>query len=104
MQAVKEKIMNLNATRKARQEARAEERAEKEIAKARMDVAREIRLAKEAEAEMDLHVANAGKRVDQEIYKVTANNPRLVQDVTLTDRAANPKGPRETTNVTTYTN
>jgi len=36
--------------------------AEKEIAKARMDVAREIRLAKEAEAEMDLHVANTGKK------------------------------------------
>jgi len=63
-------------------------KAEKEIAKARMDVAREIRLAKQAEAEMDLHVANAGKRVEQEISKRTANNPELLQEANLMNESA----------------
>lgn len=41
-----------------------------------MDVAREVRLAKEAEAEMDLHVSKAGERVEKEIAKHTpSNNP-----------------------------
>nr|KYP53488.1 hypothetical protein KK1_024626 [Cajanus cajan] len=74
MQAVKEKLQDMNAIRKAKAEARAEEKAEKEIAKARMDVAHEVRLAKEAEAAMDLHVAKAGKRVDNELAKHTLDN------------------------------
>ncbi|ESW20805.1 hypothetical protein PHAVU_005G016300 [Phaseolus vulgaris] len=101
MQAVKEKFQSMNATRKAKQEAKAEEKAEKEIAKARMDVAREIRLAKQAEAEMDLHVANAGKRVDHEISKHTANNPNLVEEANLMEDTS--KG-AQTTNVPTYRN
>ncbi|KAH0980782.1 hypothetical protein GBA52_007959 [Prunus armeniaca] len=60
MQAVKDKINEMGALRKVKAEARAEERAEKEIAKARSDVAHEVRLAKEAEASMSLHVAKAG--------------------------------------------
>ncbi|KAL2337265.1 hypothetical protein Fmac_011711 [Flemingia macrophylla] len=80
MQAVKEKLQDMNAIRKAKAEARAEEKAEKEIAKARMDVAHEVRLAKEAEAAMDLHVAKAGKRVDNEITKHT--NPNLNMNTT----------------------
>ncbi|CAJ1958761.1 unnamed protein product [Sphenostylis stenocarpa] len=101
MQAVKEKLISMNATRKARQEAKAEEKAEKEIAKARMDVAREIRLAKQAEAEMDLHVANAGRRVQQEINKHRDKNPSLVQSVNLMDDVA---VTGETTKVPTYRN
>ena len=43
--------------------------AEKEIAKARMDIAHEVRLAKEAEAKMDLHAAKAGERAQKEMAK-----------------------------------
>lgn len=43
--------------------------AEKEIAKARMEVAHEVRLAKEAEAAMDMHVAKAGQKAQRELAK-----------------------------------
>lgn len=39
--------------------------AEKDMAKARMDVAHEVRLAKEAEAEMDLHVNKAAEKAEK---------------------------------------
>ncbi|OVA01279.1 hypothetical protein BVC80_1653g91 [Macleaya cordata] len=42
---------------------------EKELAKARVGIAKEIRKAKEAEAEMDLHVAKAGQKAEREIAK-----------------------------------
>ncbi|KAK7293281.1 hypothetical protein RJT34_16144 [Clitoria ternatea] len=73
MQAVKEKLQDMNAMRKAKAELKAEEKAEKELAKARMEVAHEVRLAKEAEATMDLHVARAGDRAEKEIAKHTQN-------------------------------
>ena len=69
MQAVKDKLHDMTAMRKAKAEAKAEEKAEKELAKARMDVAHEVRLAREAEAQMELHVAKAGQRVEREIAK-----------------------------------
>ncbi|XP_011010743.1 PREDICTED: uncharacterized protein LOC105115528 [Populus euphratica] len=69
MQAVKDKLHDMTTMRKAKAEAKAEEKAEKELAKARMDVAHEVRLAREAEAEMELHVAKAGQRVEREIAK-----------------------------------
>ncbi|KAL9384539.1 hypothetical protein Peur_021549 [Populus x canadensis] len=69
MQAVKDKLHDMTAMRQAKAEAKAEEKAEKELAKARMDVAHEVRLAREAEAEMELHVAKAGQRVEREIAK-----------------------------------
>ena len=78
MQAVKEKLQDINAMRKAKAEARAEEKAEKELAEARKDIAHEVRLAKEAEAAMDLHVSKAGERAEKEIEKHThasTNNP-----------------------------
>ncbi|KAL8028618.1 hypothetical protein ABFS82_14G170400 [Erythranthe guttata] len=59
MQAIKEKLNDLSAMRKAKAEAREEEKAEKELAKARVEVAHEVRMAKEAEAAMDLHVHKA---------------------------------------------
>jgi head-tail adaptor len=49
--------------------------AEKEIAQARMDIAHEVRLAKEAEAAMDLHVSKAGERAEQEIGKHASTDP-----------------------------
>ncbi|KAJ6973620.1 hypothetical protein NC653_033833 [Populus alba x Populus x berolinensis] len=78
MQAVKEKLHDMTAMRKAKAEAKAEEKAEKEMAKARMDVAHEVRLAREAEAEMELHVAKAGQRVEREIAKHEFNENNMV--------------------------
>lgn len=45
------------------------EQAEKELAKARVEVAHEVRLAREAEAAMDLHVAKAGMKAEKEMAK-----------------------------------
>ncbi|KAK4414350.1 hypothetical protein Salat_2848000 [Sesamum alatum] len=59
MQAIKEKLNDITATRRAKAEAKEEEKAEKDLAKARMEVAREVRMAREAEAEMDHHVNKA---------------------------------------------
>ncbi|XP_050385922.1 late embryogenesis abundant protein 6-like [Argentina anserina] len=61
MQAVKDKLSEMSAMKQVKEEARAEEKAEKEIAKARADIAHEVRLAKEAEATMVHHVAKAGE-------------------------------------------
>ncbi|KAF7154395.1 hypothetical protein RHSIM_Rhsim01G0146400 [Rhododendron simsii] len=48
--------------------------AERELAKARVDIAHEVRLAREAEDSMELHVAKAGKKGEREIAKHTANH------------------------------
>ncbi|XP_023526293.1 late embryogenesis abundant protein 6-like isoform X2 [Cucurbita pepo subsp. pepo] len=69
MQAVRDKLHDITAMRKAKSEAKAEEKAEKELAKARVEVAHEVRLAREAEAAMSLHVAKAGKRAEKEMAK-----------------------------------
>nr|XP_043612240.1 late embryogenesis abundant protein 6-like [Erigeron canadensis] len=70
MQAIKDKITDLNATRKARSEAKHEEKAEKELAKSRADVAHEIRLAREAEASMNTHVNKAVEKAAQHDAKL----------------------------------
>ncbi|KAG5557731.1 hypothetical protein RHGRI_007849 [Rhododendron griersonianum] len=44
------------------------------MAKARVDIAHEVRLAREAEASMEFHVAKAGKKAEREIAKYTANH------------------------------
>ncbi|KAI3444876.1 hypothetical protein Pfo_001541, partial [Paulownia fortunei] len=54
----------MSAMRKAKAEAKEEEKAEKELAKSRIQVAHEVRMAREAEAEMDHHVNKAAKKVD----------------------------------------
>ncbi|KAK6919860.1 Late embryogenesis abundant protein, LEA_1 subgroup [Dillenia turbinata] len=72
MQAIKDKLNDMSAMRKAKNEAKAEEKAEKELAKARMDIAHEVRMAKEAEAEMELHVNKAGQRAQREMAKHAA--------------------------------
>ncbi|KAL5560672.1 hypothetical protein UlMin_036883 [Ulmus minor] len=69
MKAVKDKISDINAMRKAKAEAKAEEKVEKDLAKARKEVAHELRLAKEAEATMEMHVAKAGEMAEKEIQK-----------------------------------
>ncbi|XP_038878054.1 late embryogenesis abundant protein 6-like [Benincasa hispida] len=69
MQAVKDKLHDISVMRKAKAEAKAEEKAEKELAKARVEVAHEVRLAREAEAAMDLHVAKAGMKAEKEMTK-----------------------------------
>ncbi|KAI9180943.1 hypothetical protein LWI28_009574 [Acer negundo] len=74
MQAVKEKLQDMSAMRKVKAEAKAEEKAEKDIAKARMNIAHEVRLAREAEAEMELHVAKAADKADKEIAKHTPHH------------------------------
>ncbi|KAK7256358.1 hypothetical protein RIF29_29800 [Crotalaria pallida] len=75
MQTVKDKLQDMSALRKAKAEAKAEEKAEKDIAKARMDIAHEVRRAKEAEAAMELHVAKAGERAEKEIAKHSSTSP-----------------------------
>lgn len=49
--------------------------AEKELAKARVEVAHEVRLAREAEAAMDLHVAKAGEKAEREMAKYAHTHP-----------------------------
>ncbi|KAI4312615.1 hypothetical protein MLD38_037419 [Melastoma candidum] len=79
MQAIRDKINDIKAMRKAKAEAKAEEKAEKELAKARVEVAHEVRLAREAEASMDLHVAKASERVDKEIAKYSGGGDSYSQ-------------------------
>ncbi|KAL3624562.1 hypothetical protein CASFOL_031230 [Castilleja foliolosa] len=62
MQAIKEKLSDMSAMRQAKAEAREEEKAEKELAKTRIQVAHEVRMAREAEAAMDLHVNKAAEK------------------------------------------
>ncbi|GFZ00751.1 hypothetical protein Acr_14g0003860 [Actinidia rufa] len=75
MQAVKDKLSDMKEMRKVKAEAKAEEKAEKELAKARVDIAHEVRLAREAEGAMEMHVANAGQRAEREIAKHATNQP-----------------------------
>ncbi|KAI4353766.1 hypothetical protein L6164_002694 [Bauhinia variegata] len=72
MQAIKEKIQDMNDMRKAKAEAKAEEKAEKELAKARTNIAHEVRLAKEAEAAMHMH---ANKPATENATMEAANHP-----------------------------
>ncbi|CAH9127178.1 unnamed protein product [Cuscuta epithymum] len=65
MQAIKEKLNDMSAIRKAKTAAKEEEKAEKEYAKARMEVAHEVRMAREKEAEMDYYVAKAADKAAQ---------------------------------------
>ena len=71
MQAIKEKLNDMGAMRKAKAEAKEEEKAEKEVAKTRVQVAHEVRLAREAEAAMDLHVSKAAEKIAQQEAKQT---------------------------------
>ncbi|KAK1401417.1 hypothetical protein POM88_001022 [Heracleum sosnowskyi] len=63
MQAVKEKLQDMNHLQKAKAEAREEEKAEKDFVKARLEVAHEEHLAKEAEATMNMHVERTAEKL-----------------------------------------
>ncbi|XP_026460425.1 uncharacterized protein LOC113361387 [Papaver somniferum] len=69
MQAVKEKLSDIAAMRKAKAEAKAEEQEEKDLAKARIEVAKEMRKAKEAEAQVEHHLEKAGQKAEKELAK-----------------------------------
>ncbi|KAA8520362.1 hypothetical protein F0562_014618 [Nyssa sinensis] len=77
MQAVKEKLSDMKVMRQAKAEAKEEEKAEKELAKSRVEIAHEVRLAREAEAAMELHVTKAAEKADREIAKHEAMDPSL---------------------------
>ncbi|KAI9092961.1 hypothetical protein K1719_027484 [Acacia pycnantha] len=64
----------MTALRKAKAEAKAEEKEVKDMAKARVEVAHEVRLAKEAEAAMEIHVSKAEQKVLKEMAKHPPNN------------------------------
>ncbi|XP_056174047.1 late embryogenesis abundant protein 6-like [Syzygium oleosum] len=76
MQAIKEKLSEMNTARKVKAEARADEKAEKDYAKARAGVAHEVRLAREAEADMDKHVNKAERLARKELAKHGDGGPR----------------------------
>ncbi|KAF8028746.1 hypothetical protein BT93_E1410 [Corymbia citriodora subsp. variegata] len=96
MQAIKEKISEFSTARKVKAEAKAEEKAEKDYTKARADVAHEVRLAKEAEAEMDKHVSKAERLAQKELEKHGVGRPGNgnVQESSMNSdpRAAGPIG------------
>ncbi|KAF5469885.1 hypothetical protein F2P56_010443 [Juglans regia] len=81
MQAVKDKLQDMNAMRKAKAAANEEEKAEQDLAKARMEVAREVRL-------MELHVARAGEKAEREVSKHATKNPNAGCSVDSTDKGA----------------
>ncbi|XP_057510798.1 late embryogenesis abundant protein 6-like [Actinidia eriantha] len=94
MQAVKDKLSDMKEMRKVKAEAKAEEKAEKELAKARVDIAHEVRLAREAEGAMEMHVANAGQRAERVIAKHATNQPTQSHG----QHPNYPAGPTTTTN------
>ncbi|KAL2514080.1 late embryogenesis abundant protein 18-like [Forsythia ovata] len=69
MQAIKEKLNGMTSMHKAKAEAKEEEKAEKEIAKVQVEVAHEVRQAREAEAAMDLHVQKAAIKAVEHIIE-----------------------------------
>ncbi|KAK4416126.1 hypothetical protein Salat_2720000 [Sesamum alatum] len=69
MQAIKDKLNGMNEMRKAKAGAKEQEKVEKISAKARLEVAHEVRLAREAEAAMDLHLARAGEKMMEHARK-----------------------------------
>ncbi|XP_057980527.1 uncharacterized protein LOC131166199 isoform X2 [Malania oleifera] len=78
----------MSAMRKAKAEAKAEEKAEKELAKARVEVAHEVRLAREAEAQMELHVNKASQKAERQMAKHGAGRNRQPTDSTAAGGAA----------------
>ncbi|XP_027109804.1 uncharacterized protein [Coffea arabica] len=69
MQTIKEKLNDMSHMRKAKAQAKEEEKEEVDLAKTRIQVAKEVRLAREAEAAMDLHVNKAAEKVAQQEAK-----------------------------------
>ncbi|KAK2992527.1 hypothetical protein RJ640_002421 [Escallonia rubra] len=111
MQAIKEKFNDMSAMRKAKAEAKEEEKGEKDLAKARVEVAHEVRLAREAEAAMDLHVNKAADKVAQQEAKHSPDNTDQLYASRTDDRhrtsdqsnlyGSNAGGGGDPTNITT---
>ncbi|CAO2835185.1 unnamed protein product [Amaranthus hypochondriacus] len=80
MQAVKDKIKEISSIRKAKAEAKEQEKDEKELANAKKNIAKEVRKAKEAEEEMDIHIAKAGKIAEKEMAKHATRIQHLQHD------------------------
>ncbi|GAB2290250.1 hypothetical protein Dimus_024532 [Dionaea muscipula] len=74
MQTIKEKISDMSAMRKAKAEARCEEKEEKELAQARVEIAKETRKAKEAGAAMELHANKATQVAQKKIAEHSAHH------------------------------
>uniref|UniRef100_A0A5B6YY64 Uncharacterized protein n=1 Tax=Davidia involucrata TaxID=16924 RepID=A0A5B6YY64_DAVIN len=98
MQAVKEKLNDMKAMRQAKAEAKEEEKAEKELAKARVEIAHEVRMAREAEAAMDLHVTKAAERANREISKHEGMDPSLSTTTTAQAQPINAVGTQHPNN------
>lgn len=64
--------------------------AEKDLAKARIEIAHEVRLAKEAEAAMDMHVAKADEIAKREMAKHSSDPHQEDVDDGLSERPAGP--------------
>ncbi|KAL3537172.1 hypothetical protein ACH5RR_000538 [Cinchona calisaya] len=89
MQAIKGKLNDMSHMRKAKAEAKEEEKQEKEMAKTRVQVAKEVRMAREAEAAMDLHVNKAAEKIAHQETKCIQN---LNADQLTGDPHQNPYG------------
>ncbi|KAL1818731.1 hypothetical protein DCAR_0414941 [Daucus carota subsp. sativus] len=74
MQAIKGKLLSLKESRSRKFETKEEEKAEKEKMKDRTEVAHEVHLAREAEAEMDHHVKKAAEKAAQFEQKHPSSN------------------------------
>ncbi|XP_057800302.1 late embryogenesis abundant protein 6-like [Salvia miltiorrhiza] len=81
MQAIKEKINDLKEIRKAKAEAKEGEKAERELARARLEVAHEVRMAREAEAAMDYHVQKAAEKAAEHEKKFPQDGLRAEDGV-----------------------
>ncbi|KAK9144486.1 hypothetical protein Sjap_004389 [Stephania japonica] len=90
MQAAKEKLKDMSALKQAKADAKAEEKAEKEMAKTRVEVAKEVRKAKEAQAERDLHISKAEQKVDDQITKNCATEEQCNRDNDCSNEAQPP--------------
>ncbi|OIT39648.1 PREDICTED: uncharacterized protein LOC109237805 [Nicotiana attenuata] len=90
MQAIKEKFNDMSAMRKAKAEAKEEEKAQKEVAKTRVEIAHEVRLAREAEAAMDLHVNKAAEKIAQHEpkHEPGASDPYAAANLTNIDNSS----------------
>ncbi|GAA0143709.1 hypothetical protein Leryth_019260 [Lithospermum erythrorhizon] len=86
MQTIKDKLHDMTAMREAKAEAKQEEQAQREMAKARVEVAHEVRKAREAEAAMDLHVNRAAEKA---ISHESKQQPHQQNDDTSSNQSNN---------------
>ncbi|KAK9120713.1 hypothetical protein Syun_018330 [Stephania yunnanensis] len=88
--AVKEKLQDMAALKQVKADAKAEEKAEKEMAKTRVEVAKEVRKAKEAQAARDLHIGKAEQKVDDQVSKNCSKEEQCDRDDDCSNEAQPP--------------